>query len=139
MGRRAYRRPTDAERRAVGFFQSGQKKPATSTKESERAGVDIGESTIPSGSSTIRRPWLLKFLQGQRSGTCHALFFIWSIPDDLLLNLAIQGRLKNPTVLEQQVAVCRRRARTRWARTSRPMAVSAKNRAPNPDEDVFPT
>jgi mono/diheme cytochrome c family protein len=31
-------------------------------------------------------------------------FFLWSsIPDDELLNLATQGKLKNPTVLEQQV------------------------------------
>ena len=31
-------------------------------------------------------------------------FFLWSsIPDDQLINLAAQGRLSNPTVLEQQV------------------------------------
>jgi mono/diheme cytochrome c family protein len=31
-------------------------------------------------------------------------FFLWSsIPDDQLMNLAVQGRLRNPVVLEQQV------------------------------------
>ena len=31
-------------------------------------------------------------------------FFLWSsIPDDTLLNLAAQGKLKDPAVLEQQV------------------------------------
>ena len=31
-------------------------------------------------------------------------FFLWSsIPDDELMNLAVQGRLRNPVVLEQQV------------------------------------
>ena len=39
--------------------------------------------------------------------TCHERrlsFFLWSsIPDDQLLNIAANGRLKDPVVLEQQV------------------------------------
>ena len=68
-------------------------------------------------------------------------FFLWSsIPDDELLNAAIRGKLKDPTVLEQQVRRMLRDPRSRalvdnfanrWLELSKLPGVV-------PDTDLYP-
>jgi len=68
-------------------------------------------------------------------------FFIWSsIPDDQLLNLAIQGRLKNPAVLEQQVRrmLTDERARALGANFAGQWLYLRNMESVRPVEDVFP-
>jgi hypothetical protein len=108
MARRAYRRPvTDADvNRLVSFYDNGR----------EEGGFDIGieqalERTLVSPNFLFR---IERDPENIRSGAAYRLgdlelasrlsFFIWSsIPDDELLNIAIQGKLKDPVVLDQQV------------------------------------
>jgi cytochrome c5 len=68
-------------------------------------------------------------------------FFIWSsIPDDQLLNLAVQGRLKNASVLEQQVKrmLADERARALGSNFAGQWLYLRNLRSLSPDEDVFP-
>jgi hypothetical protein len=108
VARRAYRRPvgdSDIER-LVSFFTTG----------SGEAGFDAGieqaiERILVSPNFLFR---IERDPDNVASGSTYRIsdlelasrlsFFIWSsIPDDQLLNAAIQGRLKDPMVLDQQV------------------------------------
>ena len=68
-------------------------------------------------------------------------FFLWSsIPDDQLLNLAEEGKLKNPVVLEQQVRrmLADPRSKTLTQNFGGQWLHLRNLRAVNPDPDVFP-
>ncbi|PYS23917.1 MAG: hypothetical protein DMG11_24980 [Acidobacteria bacterium] len=68
-------------------------------------------------------------------------FFIWSsIPDDQLLDLAVQGKLKNPAVLEQQVRrmLADQRARALGSNFAGQWLYLRNIRSHRPDEDIFP-
>jgi hypothetical protein len=146
IGRRAYRRPvTEAElSRLVGFFQSGQKKTGSFDEGIENALAFL----------LVSPQFLFRFEYDPpavAAGTVYKVndlelasrlsFFIWSsIPDDQLLNLAIQGRLKNPTVLEQQVKrmLADERARALGANFAGQWLYLRNMQSAKPDEDVFP-
>ncbi len=109
LGRRAYRRPfTDTDLKPLmGFYQAGRK-----------------EGTFDSGIEMALRAMLVSpdFLfrierdpAGSAPGAVHRVndfelasrlsYFLWStMPDDELLKLADQGKLKDPAVVAQQVA-----------------------------------
>ncbi len=145
LGRRAYRRPlTDAEvSRLINFFQSGQKK----------GGFDEGiENAL--AFMLVSPQFLFRFEYDPPNavpGTTYRVsdlelasrlsFFIWSsIPDDQLLNLAIQGKLKNPAVLEQQVKrmLADQRARALGANFAGQWLYLRNMQSAKPDEDLFP-
>jgi hypothetical protein len=68
-------------------------------------------------------------------------FFIWSsIPDDQLLDLAVQGRLKNAVVLEQQVKrmLADERARALGANFAGQWLYLRNMQSVKPDDDAFP-
>jgi hypothetical protein len=108
LARRAYRRPaTDADvNRVLSFYQAGQ----------EEGGFDSGieqalERILVSPNFLFR---IEREPDNLAAGTAYRIsdlelasrlsFFIWSsIPDDALLNAAIQGKLKDPLVLDQQI------------------------------------
>src|SRR3989442_9421968 len=62
------------------------------------------------------------------------------MPDDELLNLAIQGKLQNPTVLEQQVKrmLADERARALGSNFAGQWLYLRNLKGLRPDEDVFP-
>jgi hypothetical protein len=108
LAHRAYRRPVtpaDADA-ALAFY--------TQTRENGGdfdAGIRSGVARILSSPSFLYR--IERDPAGLRPGAAHAVsdlelasrlsFFLWSsIPDDELLRVAAQGKLKNPVVLEQQ-------------------------------------
>jgi mono/diheme cytochrome c family protein len=108
LERRAYRRPateTDMEE-ALSFFQRGR------NKGSFEQGIETALRRIISGPEFVFRvesdppavapntPYRISDLEL----ASRLAFFLWSsIPDDQLYELAIQGKLRNPGVLEQQV------------------------------------
>ncbi len=109
LARRAYRRPateTDMER-LLGFFQRGRNEGGTFD-----AGIEAGIQLILASPD-----FLFRFEPDPPNvadGAAYRLndlelasrlsFFLWStIPDDTLLTVASQGRLKDPAVLEQQI------------------------------------
>ena len=68
-------------------------------------------------------------------------FFIWSsIPDDQLLNLAIQGKLQDAAVLAQQVKrmLADQRARALGSNFAGQWLYLRNLKSLRPDEDVFP-
>jgi mono/diheme cytochrome c family protein len=68
-------------------------------------------------------------------------FFIWSsIPDDELLNVAAQGRLQNPLVLDQQVRRMLKdeRARALGSNFAGQWLFLRNMRGQEPDADIFP-
>jgi hypothetical protein len=106
--RRAYRRPsTDADvDRLVPFFETGQ------TEGGFDAGIQQALQRILVSPSFLFR--IEREPDSAAPGTVYRIsdlelasrlsFFIWSsIPDDELLNTAVQGKLKDPAVLDQQV------------------------------------
>jgi cytochrome c5 len=106
--RRAYRRPTSPEdmEALLGFYQEGRK---GGTFED---GIEIAVRRILASPQFLVRvekePVNLAVGQTYRISDLELAsrlsFFLWSsIPDDQLLNLAAQGKLSNPAVLEQQV------------------------------------
>ena len=108
LARRAYRRPANAEdlESLMGFYQEGRK---GGTFED---GIEIAiRRTLASPQFLVRvekEPANLAIGQTYRITDLELAsrlsFFLWSsIPDDELINLASQGRLNNPAVLEQQV------------------------------------
>lgn len=108
LARRAYRRPATAEdlESVMGFYQEGRK---GGTFED---GIEIAVRRILASPQFLVRvekePANLAVGQTYRISDLELAsrlsFFLWStIPDDGLINLAIQGKLSNPTVLEQQV------------------------------------
>ena len=108
LARRAYRRPTTAEdlEGLMGFYQEGRK---GGTFED---GIEMALRRILASPQFLVRvekePANLAVGQTYRISDLELAsrlsFFLWSsIPDDELINLASQGKLSNPTVLEQQV------------------------------------
>src|SRR5881296_695524 len=108
LTRRAYRRPTTPEdlESLMGFYQEGRK---GGTFED---GIEVALRRILASPQFLVRiekePASLAVGQTYRITDLELAsrlsFFLWSsIPDDELLNLASQGKLSNPTVLEQQV------------------------------------
>jgi hypothetical protein len=146
VARRAYRRPlTEAETsRLVGFFQSGQKKNSNFDEGIENALAFM----------LVSPQFLFRFEfdpPNVAAGTTYRVsdlelasrlsFFLWSsIPDDQLLNLAIQGRLKNPAVLEQQVKrmLADERARALGANFAGQWLYLRNMQSVKPDDDAFP-
>lgn len=109
MARRAYRRPlTDEDTRVLmGFFADGRASGGFD------AGIELGLQRILVSPSFLFRTEFEPESAAARAAGIYRIsdvelasrlsFFLWSsIPDDQLLNLAIQGRLKNPVVLERQ-------------------------------------
>ena len=108
LTRRAYRRPATPEDLEVlmGFYQEGRK---DGTFED---GIEVALRRILASPQFLVRvekePPNLAVGQTYRISDLELAsrlsFFLWSsIPDDVLINLASQGRLSNPTILEQQV------------------------------------
>jgi hypothetical protein len=146
VARRAYRRPlTDAEMsRLVGFFQSGQKKNGNFDEGIENALAFM----------LVSPQFLFRFEydpQNVAPATTYRVsdlelasrlsFFLWSsIPDDQLLTLAIQGRLKNPAVLELQVKrmLADERARALGANFAGQWLYLRNMQSVKPDDDAFP-
>jgi hypothetical protein len=106
--RRAYRRPSSAEdlEALMGFYQEGRK---LGTFED---GIELALRRIISSPQFLVR--LEKEPASVARGQTYRIndldlasrlsFFLWSsIPDDELIKVASQGKLSNPTVLEQQV------------------------------------
>ena len=105
--RRAYRRPVTERDRdgALGFYQQGR-------SEGFEAGIEMALASI-----LINPEFLFRVERdpaGIAANTPYRIddlelasrlsFFLWSsIPDDELLDLATEGRLSRPEVLEQQV------------------------------------
>src|SRR5262249_13955869 len=112
LAARAYRRPvTDADMQALlGFYRSGKAEGGFD------AGIQRGLERMLAAPSFLFR--VEREPAGAAAGTVYRLsdldvasrlsFFLWSsIPDDELLNAATAGKLKQPTVLERQVAARR--------------------------------
>jgi hypothetical protein len=108
LARRAYRRPVSAEDLEVlmRFFDEGRR---SGTFEE---GIELALRRILADPQFLTRaekePASLATGQTYRISdldlAARLSFFLWSsIPDDELVNLAGQGRLSNPAVLEQQV------------------------------------
>lgn len=108
MMRRAYRRPVTAEDVSAPFQFYKQ----AHAKNGFEAGIEMGLSAI------LVSPEFLFRVEQDRPGvaakTAYAItdlelasrlsFFLWSsIPDEELLDVAIQGKLRTPAVLEKQV------------------------------------
>jgi len=146
VGRRAYRRPlTEAElSRVINFFQTGQKRTGSFDEGIENALAFI----------LVSPQFLFRFEYdppNNAAGSVYKVsdlelasrlsFFIWSsIPDDQLLNVAIQGRLKNPAVLEQQVKrmLADERARALGANFAGQWLYLRNMQSAKPDDDAFP-
>jgi mono/diheme cytochrome c family protein len=146
LARRAYRRPvTDAElNRLIGFYQTERKKGGTFDAGIEQALTFVLVSpqflfrferdpeTTPSGGV---------FRVSDLELASRLSFFIWSsIPDDQLLNLAIQGKLQNSAVLAQQVKrmLADQRARSLGSNFAGQWLYLRNLKSLRPDEDVFP-
>jgi cytochrome c5 len=108
LAKRAFRRPVDAQdlESLMSFYEDGRK---TGGFED---GIELGLRrllTSPQflvraekepGNLTVGKSYRISDLEL----ASRLSFFLWSsVPDDQLINLAAQGRLSNPTVLEQQV------------------------------------
>jgi len=146
MVRRAYRRPvTDVElARVVGFYQKSRGKGSTFDTGIQQALAFM----------LVSPQFLFRFEldpENAAPGTIYRIsdlelasrlsFFIWSsIPDDQLLDLAVQGKLKNPAVLEQQVRrmLADQRARALGTNFAGQWLYLRNIRSHRPDEDIFP-
>ena len=108
LARRAYRRPVNDKdmERLLTFYQRGRNKGGF------EQGIEMGIRRIISGPEFVFRvendpanvapntPYRISDLEL----ASRLSFFLWStVPDETLFNLAAQGKLKDPTVLEQQV------------------------------------
>ena len=107
LARRAYRRPvTDADLESLlSFYQAGR------NKGNFDSGIENALRLILANPKFIFRA---ESDAGVAAGAAHRIndlelasrlsFFLWSsIPDEQLINLAAQGKLKDPAVLEAQV------------------------------------
>jgi len=146
LARRAYRRPlTDAELiRLVGFFQTGQKKNGSFDEGIENALAFL----------LVSPQFLFRFEYDPANvapGSVYRVsdlelasrlsFFIWSsIPDDQLLDLAVQGKLKSPVVLDQQVKrmLADERARALGANFAGQWLYLRNMQSAKPDDDAYP-
>lgn len=108
IARRAYRRPlTDGDiQTLLEFFESGRQKGTF------EAGIELGLRRILASPDFVFR--IERSPTGAAAGTVYRIgdvelasrlsFFLWSsFPDDELMQLAVQGRLKDPSVLAQQL------------------------------------
>ncbi|MBI2150963.1 MAG: DUF1592 domain-containing protein, partial [Acidobacteria bacterium] len=146
LARRAYRRPlTDSEMaRLVGFYQKEHQKSGNFELGIQQALVFMLVSpqflfrfeldpanAVPGGIYRISDLELASRLS----------FFIWSsVPDDQLLDLAIQGKLKNAATLDQQVKrmLADQRARALGSNFAGQWLYLRNLKSHQPDEDVFP-
>jgi len=109
VARRAYRRPITAADTAapLAFFVKGK-----ATDGKFESGIQTGLMTIISSPKFLYRAEIAP--KGLAVGASYKVpdldlasrlsFFLWSsIPDDSLQSLGVQGKLKEPAVLEQQV------------------------------------
>src|SRR5262249_566464 len=136
---------TEAElSRVINFFQTGQKRTGSFDEGIENALAFI----------LVSPQFLFRFEYDPPNNSAGAVykvsdlelasrlsFFIWSsIPDDQLLNVAIQGRLKNPAVLEQQVKrmLADERARALGANFAGQWLYLRNMQSAKPDDDAFP-
>jgi hypothetical protein len=145
LARRAYRRPVSDEDvlTLVQFYQAGRRDgdfEAGIQRALERLLVDpdflfrIERDPAKAASGSLYRI-------GDIELASRLSFFLWSsIPDDELLDLAIQGRLKNRAVLERQVARMLRDSRSQTMMENfvgQWLSLRAlRSAAPNPD--LFP-
>jgi hypothetical protein len=108
LGRRAFRRPvTDADLKPLlAFYQSGRR------ERDFEYGIEKALRAMLVSPDFLFR--IERDPAGIRPGTVYRIsdfelasrlsFFLWSsIPDDLLLDLAEKGKLKDPDILERQV------------------------------------
>jgi len=108
LTRRAYRRPSNAQdlEALIGFYEEGRR---SGTFED---GVELALRRLLASPQFLVRAE--KEPASVATGKTHRItdlelasrlsFYLWSsIPDDQLISLASQGKLSNPTVLEQQV------------------------------------
>jgi hypothetical protein len=108
LARKAYRRPVNDKdmERLLTFYQRGR------NQGSFEAGIEMALRRVISGPEFVFRiendpanlapntPYRLSDLEL----ASRLSFFLWStVPDDQLFNVAVQARLKDPVVLEQQV------------------------------------
>jgi mono/diheme cytochrome c family protein len=146
LARRAYRRPvTDAEMaRLTGFYQSERTRSG-----SFDAGIENALAFL-----LVSPQFLFRFEVDPANAAPDSVyrisdvelasrlsFFIWSsIPDDQLLNLAIQGKLQNPVVLAQQVKrmLADPRARALGSNFAGQWLYLRNLKSLRPDEDFFP-
>jgi Protein of unknown function (DUF1592)/Protein of unknown function (DUF1588)/Protein of unknown function (DUF1587)/Protein of unknown function (DUF1585)/Protein of unknown function (DUF1595) len=146
LARRAYRRPvTDLElNRLIGFYQSERKKGGSFDEGIEQALTFVLVSPQflfrfehdPDGAAATG-----VFRVSDLELASRLSFFIWSsIPDDQLLNLAIQGKLQNGAVLAQQVKrmLADQRARALGSNFAGQWLYLRNLKSLRPDEDVFP-
>jgi mono/diheme cytochrome c family protein len=145
IARRAYRRPVSNEdiQTLLTFFKTGRAGGGFD------AGIEMALERILVGPEFLFR--VERDPAGVPPGTAYRLsdrelasrlsFFLWSsIPDDELLGLAEQGKLKDPGVLEQQVRRMLADPRSSSLVTNfASMWLYLRNlRLVNPDPDVFP-
>jgi mono/diheme cytochrome c family protein len=146
IARRAYRRPVTGTEfaRLTGFYQSERTRGG-----SFDAGIESALTFI-----LVSPQFLFRFEHdpaGAAPGSVYRIsdlelasrlsFFIWSsIPDDQLLNLALQGKLNNPAVLEQQVRrmLADPRARALGSNFAGQWLYLRNLKSLRPDEDFFP-
>jgi mono/diheme cytochrome c family protein len=108
LARRAYRRPaTDADLRTlIGFYQAGRK------QGNFDAGIQMAIERLLADPEFLFR--VERAPSGLAAGSSYRIadlelasrlsFFLWSsIPDDELIDVAAQGKLKEPAILERQV------------------------------------
>jgi len=108
LTRRAYRRPSNAQdlEALIGFYEEGRR---SGTFED---GIELALRRLLASPQFLVRAE--KEPASVATGKTHRItdlelasrlsFYLWSsIPDDQLISLASQGKLSNPTVLEQQV------------------------------------
>jgi hypothetical protein len=113
LARRAYRRPvTDNDMETlIGFYSLGRNSAGNPAGNFD-SGIEAAIQRILASPEFIfrfepdpanaapDRPWRISDLEL----ASRLSFFLWSsIPDDQLLTIAAQGKLKDPAVLEQQV------------------------------------
>ncbi len=109
LARHAYRRPvTDADLETLlSFYQSGRNKRAISKAESRwrcAAFSPIRSSSIASSAIPPALRPDTPYRVSDLELASRLSFFLWSsIPDDELLDVAAQGKLHDPAVLEHQV------------------------------------
>jgi len=145
IARRAYRRPVTNEdmQPLLGFFQTGRAKGGFD------AGIEMALERILVGPEFLFR--VERDPAGVAPGTAYPLsdlelasrlsFFLWSsVPDDELLDLAEQGKLHEPGVMEQQVRRMLADSRSSSLVTNfASMWLFLRNlRQASPDPDAFP-
>jgi mono/diheme cytochrome c family protein len=146
IARRAYRRPlTDTETdRLLGFYQRER-----TAGRSFDAGIESALAFV-----LVSPQFLFRFERDPAVVPAGGIFrvtdlelasrmsfFIWSsIPDDELLDLAVKGRLAEPSVVEQQVKrmLADPRARALGSNFAGQWLYLRNLRSLHPDEDVFP-